>query len=248
MTRTIPREILLCLGWPALASVSLAIAVGRGEPDPQGILLLACSTASAYGLDRWLDHRPDESAAFRKGFLFAVAVCVLSGGLLAITSWWRFRICVALGLISAAYVPLKRHIPKNLLTATAWTTGACTLPFAEAPGMHPAYGTTVFSVFAIMVCNTVLCDLPDVQDDRAHGVKGITPRYGAMAGGALIVVFSLLALLSSVHNGNIPLGVTSLPFIPFAIVLAKDPSRRSIPRWGDHVVTWIPGTLALILD
>ena len=247
MTRSIPREVLLCLGWPALASVSLAIAVGRGQPDLQGILLLACSTASAYGLDRWVDHRPDESADFRKALLIAVLVCVGIGGLLAVTSWWRFRICVALGLISAAYVPLKRFFPKNLLTATAWTTGACTLPFQEAPALYPAYGTRVFSVFAIMVCNTVLCDLPDVEDDRAHGVKGITPRFGARAGAALIVLFSLLSLGSSVHSGNLPLGVTAFPFIPFAILLARNPSRRSIPRWGDHVVTWIPGTLALLI-
>ncbi len=247
MTRREAKAILLCLGWPALASISLAMAVGRGTPDLQGILLLACSTASAYGLDRWIDHRPQESKTFRKGLLIAMGFCILAGGALALTSWWRFRICVLLGVISAAYVPLKTYIPINLLTATAWTVGACTLPFTEAPRMHPAYWSTVGCVFAIMVCDTVLCDMPDVEDDRKHGVRGITPRFGSTAGGILVIGFSLLGMILSWHSDHLSLGVTSAVFLPLSILLIRNPNRRWVPNWGDRLVTFLPGPLSLFL-
>jgi len=245
--KNIGRTLILSLGWPALAAVSLAMAVGRGDPDPMGIALLALATAAAYGLDRWVDHRPGEPKVFRKALLISVAICVVVGAGIALTSWWRTGICAVLGIISIAYVPLKRVIPKNLLTSISWTVGACTLPFAAPPDLHHAYWGSVICVFAIMVANTVLCDIPDVAEDRKAGVRGITPRFGAKAGATLVVLASLLGFITGVITSHVPLAITAALLGPVGVLMGRDPTRSSLRKAGDLIVTFVPGPLSFFL-
>ena len=242
------RDLLLSLGWPAVASCSLAMAVGRGDPDPAGMALLACGTATAYGLDRWVDHRPGESDTFRRILLIAIAVTTLLGGLLAVTAWWRFQVCVLLGVISGAYVPLKRHIPKNILTSIAWTVGCCTLPFASAPDPHHAYWGAAVSVLAIMIANTVLCDIPDVAEDRRAGVRGITPKYGPQAGVKVVLTAGTAGVLAGLLSRHYPLALTAACFGPLAVLMGEDPGRTSLRKYGDLIVTLVPGPLSLVLQ
>jgi 4-hydroxybenzoate polyprenyltransferase len=241
------RELLLCFGWPALASVSLAMAVGRGDPDPAGIALLACGTATAYGLDRWVDHRESGNTSFRTALLVITLLIALIGGVLAISSWWRFQICIVLGLISGAYVPLKKVIPKNILTTVAWTVGCCTLPFATAPNLHHAYWGSVICVFCIMVANTVFCDIPDREEDRQAGVKGITSRFGAQAGIKLVLTASTLGIFAGGITGHLPLAVTAACFGPLAVLQQQKPHRKDLRKWADLFVTFVPGLLSLLV-
>ncbi len=240
------RSIVLAMGWPALAVVSLAMAVGRGDPDPFGVMLLALSTAAAYGLDRWVDHRKGEAELFRRMLLIAVIFCVVLGGAIAVTSWWRFSICAVLGAISAAYVPLKRFIPKNILTSISWTVGACTLPFSTPPNLHHAYWGAVTCVFMIMVANTVLCDIPDVEEDRKAGVRGITPRFGAKAGALLVAVSSGIGVITGIFTSHYPLAFTSAMLAPLGFRLARDPKNGTLRKAGDLIVTFLPGPLSLL--
>ena len=48
--------------------------------------------------------------------------------------------------IAGAYVPLKRYIPKNVLTVFAWTAATATLPFSDRPVLSATYIASVVSV------------------------------------------------------------------------------------------------------
>jgi hypothetical protein len=74
------KALLLTLGWPAAASVSLAIAVGKHPFSLPGLLLLACCTATSYALDRWMDHPKTDSDSFRNILLLSLLLVVCLGG------------------------------------------------------------------------------------------------------------------------------------------------------------------------
>ena len=58
---TIARALFLTLAWPAAAAVSLSVAVGGRDVTGPGLLLVACGTMAAYGLDRLIDSRDRDS-------------------------------------------------------------------------------------------------------------------------------------------------------------------------------------------
>jgi 4-hydroxybenzoate polyprenyltransferase len=242
----IARALLLTMAWPAAAAVSLAVSVGGRDVAPAGLLLLACGTMAAYGLDRWIDRRDRDPQALRR----ALAVCVVSAaiatGALACTDWWRVQVCAVLAVLAGAYVPLKRRIPKNVLTTVAWTAAVATLPFSGRPHMDPALGAAVFAVACIMAANTMLCDIPDFAADRRAGVVGITPKFGPRAGAIAAVTFGCLGSLVALWGGRWGLAATALGLAVLAIPLARNPSRVLFRHLADGLVTVLPGPLALL--
>lgn len=243
-TAAIGGAIALTLIWPAAAAVSLSVAVGGSDVTFPGLLLVATGTMSAYGLDRWIDSRDRDPLPLRR----ALAVCVLLAAtvtaILACTAWWRFEVCAALGLIAGAYVPLKRFVPKNVLTTVAWTTAIATLPFAQRPPLDAVFGASVLSVALIMAANTVLCDIPDFAADRQAGVRGITPRFGPRAGAAAAVAFGGLGTVVAGDAGRWGLAVTAFGLALLAILLVRNPGRRVFRLLADALVTVIPGPVA----
>ena len=127
------RELLLSMAWPAAAAVSLSVAVGGRDVTGLGLLLVASGTVAAYGLDRVIDCRETDPPGLRRVMLICVAIASLAVAVLACTAWWRFQVCAVLGLVAAAYVPLKRYVPKNVMTTLCWTVAVSTLPFAGQP-------------------------------------------------------------------------------------------------------------------
>lgn len=253
MTATAPgpvaiaRALLLTMAWPAAAAVSLAVSVGGRNVTAAGLLLLACGTMAAYGLDRWIDRRDRDAQVLRR----ALAVCILfaaSGtAALACTAWWRVQVCAALAVLAGAYVPLKRRIPKNVLTTVAWTAAVATLPFAGRPPADPAFGAAVFAVACVMASNTMLCDIPDFAADRRAGVVGLTPTFGPRAGAIAAVIFGCLGALVAVWAGRWGLAATALGLAVLAVLLARNPSRILFRHLADGLVTVLPGPLALLL-
>ena len=162
--------------WPAAAAVSLSVALGGRNVSLLGLLLVACGTMAAYGLDRLIDKRNTDFPAFRNALLLCVLAASLATGILSCSAWWRIWVCSVLALIAGAYVPLKRIIPKNVLTSVAWTTATATLPFSTRPTIDSTFIASVVTVALIMLANTILCDIPDVTADRQAGVRGVIAK------------------------------------------------------------------------
>jgi 4-hydroxybenzoate polyprenyltransferase len=244
--REILWTLLLAVLWPAAAAVSLSVAVGGRGVSGMGLVLVACGTMAAYGLDRWIDGRHRDDEQLRRVLFLVVVFASVATGVLACRAWWRLQVCAGLGVIAAAYVPLKRVIPKNVLTTTAWTAATATLPFDHRPDLDPAYGASVLAVALIMAANTVLCDLPDYAADRQAGVRGITPRFGPRVGGFAAVVCGVLGAAAAGSVGRWGLAVTALGLALLATRLARQPSRGLFRLLADGLVTVVPGPLALI--
>jgi|688.fasta_scaffold66590_5 4-hydroxybenzoate polyprenyltransferase len=241
------RALLATMAWPAAAATSLAVALWHTDATSGGLLLVACGTMAAYGLDRLIDRRELDPPELRRTLRIAVLLAAVGTGVLACSSWWRFRACAVLAVMAGGYVPLKRHIPKNVLTTVAWTTAVATLPGAGSPPADAAFGASVLAVAAIMAANTILCDVPDVEADRRAGVRGITPRLGARAGSVVAAGFGVAGTLVAVSAGRWGLALTATTLAVLAIALGRRPERLQIRRLADAVVTVLPGPLAMLL-
>ena len=201
---------------------------------------------AAYGLDRLIDRKDRDPVLLRRAMIICVVLAAAMTGALACTAWWRFKICLLLSLIAGAYVPLKRFIPKNVLTVVAWTVTISTLPFAGQPPMDPTFTASVLTAAMIMAANTTLCDIPDFAADREAGVRGITPAFGPLAGATAAVMFGCLGVISAGSVGRWGLALTSFSLVVLAILLAHNPKRVMIRYIADGLVTILPGPLALL--
>lgn len=230
--------------WPAAAAVSLSVALAGRDATGSGLLLVAFGTMAAYGLDRWVDRRDSDPRDVRRFLAGAVLLASAATAALACTSAWRFRVCAALAVIAGAYVPLKRVVPKNLLTTAAWTAATATLPFSGMPRLDATFAASVAAVALIMAANTVLCDVPDVAADRAAGVKGITPRFGPRAGRWAAAICGAAAAFIAGSVGRWGLAMTAGALMTLAWLMARRPDHRGYRLWVDAVVTLLPGPLA----
>jgi len=246
--RDILWALLLTMAWPAAAAVSLSlsVAVGVREVTGQGLLLVACGTMAAYGLDRLIDSRGRDKKSLRRALAICVLLAATGTAVLACTAWWRFKVCAVLGVMAGAYVPLKRHVPKNVLTAVAWATAVATLPFAGPPQWNPGYCATVLAVAFIIGANTTLCDIPDVRADRLAGVLGITPWFGRRAGAVAAGAFGCLGALIAGSTGRWELAVTALGLAILAVLFTRNPARSLYRLLADGIVTALPGPFTLL--
>ncbi len=244
--RVIVRALFQTMLWPAAAAISLSVSVGGPDVTRLGLLLVACGTMAAYGLDRWTDRRDQDPALFRRVLAVCVILAALGTAVLACTAWWRVSVCAVLGLIAGAYVPLKRFIPKNVLTTVAWTVATCTLPFDSQPAWVPAFQASVAAVALIMAANTVLCDIPDFAADREAGVRGITPRFGPKAGAVAAITCGVLGAWVAGSAGRWGLAATALGLAILALLLVRNPSQGLFRRLADGLVTVVPGPVALL--
>jgi len=242
---TIAGSLLAGMILPAAASVSLSVALGGRDVSALGLILIASGTMAAYGLDRLIDQRECDSQQVRRSFLICVVLASLVAGVLACTTWWRFQVCSVLGIIAGGYVPLKRYIPKNILTTTAWTTATATLPFASQPPLDPLFAASVLTVSLIVLANTILCDIPDFESDQQSGVLGITPRFGPRAGAIAAITWSCLGVIVASIAGRWGLALTSLGLGVLAMLALKRPDQRHFRLLADVLVTILPGPLAL---
>jgi 4-hydroxybenzoate polyprenyltransferase len=242
----IALSLLITMAWPAAAALSLSVAIGNQHVTAPGLVLIACGTMAAYGLDRLIDRRGLDTLQMRRALVVCVVIAAVITGILASTAWWRFQVCLALSLVAGAYVPLKKYVPKNVLTTFAWTVAIATLPFETKPVNSPEFRSAVLSVACIMAANTVLCDIPDFAADRKSGVRGITPRFGPRAGAIVALTVSLLGTFISAKSGHWGLFVTSAGLAVLAILQNRNPERTNHRYAADGLVTLLPGPITLL--
>lgn len=240
--------LLYTLVWPAAAAVSLAFAVSQFDVTWLGMSILVSGTMAGYGLDRLIDRRQIDLPETRRVLLICVAAATLATVGLALIEPWRIQICALLGVMAGGYVPLKRIIPKNLLTAPAWTIAVCVLPPATLPEFDSRFFWSILTVALIMLTNTVLCDLPNIEEDRRAGVRSFTVRFDYKAGAIFARFMALFAVFAGIRQGNLGLILTAMGLIPVAILMQINPHRRGARQMADLVVTIIPGPVTLLLS
>jgi 4-hydroxybenzoate polyprenyltransferase len=210
------------------------------------LLLLTCGTVSGYGLDRLIDREGLDTPRTRKTLKTVVILASVIALVLACTAVWRFVICIILGLLAGGYVPLKRILPKNLLTVPAWTIAVCALPFDHAPDGSGRNIAAAIAVAYIILANTVLCDLSSVEEDRAAGVRGFAVRYGVGAGAIFAGLAAILGMFSAFRHELFGLSITAMSLIPIAIILGRDPRNRLARHAADLVLIVLPGPVSML--
>jgi hypothetical protein len=252
LERTTPRSVAFTiaatLAWPAAAAVSLGVAAGPHAVTSGGLALLASGTMAAYGLDRLVDHGGVDSPPLRRALAGATGLAALATAILACTAMWRLAICALLATMSGAYLPLKRVIPKNVLTVTAWTVAVTHLPFSGLGG-RPADVLAVGAIVALLViANTVLCDIPDIASDLGARVVAITPRVGART--AAFVAGSAAATGACVSGltGHWGLAVAALCLVAVAFFAPKFQRSGRLKQAADAAVIFVPGPLELLMS
>jgi hypothetical protein len=246
MTSELIRSLVMTMAWPAAAVVSLSVAVGGRDVSGWGLVLAASGSAAAYGLDRLIDRRRLDPADLRRALMICVVIASLVTALLACTAWWRFQVCLLLSLVAGAYVPLKKVVPKNVLTTVAWTAAVALLPFHDLPVFDLTFRFSLLAVALIMASDTILCDLPDVAADRKSGVLGIAPQLGVRAGAIAAVLFGVSGTFVAGSVGRYGLAITAASLALLAVLLARHPSHYRYRLWADALVTFIPGPVALL--
>jgi len=239
-------DLFFTLVWPALAAVSLSVAVGGRDVSRLGLLSVATGTMAAYGLDRLVDRRGRDVPRLRRALIACVAVAMIVAAGLAFTASWRFQVCAVLAVIAGAYVPLKRFIPKNVLTVFAWTAATSTLPFTVRPELEATYIASVLAVAAIMAANTVICDLPDVEADRRAGVVGITPMLGVRAGVVAAATFGAVGVFAAGAVQRYGLAATACCLVVIAVLHVRAKGHGILRLVADGVVVVVPGPMALL--
>jgi 4-hydroxybenzoate polyprenyltransferase len=194
--------------------LALVFAVGVGLPGARTLLVTAAVAAGQVSVgwsNDWLDAARDRRVgrADKPTVTGAVTPRALRAGALV-----ALGACVALSLATGV-VPGLLHLAAVAsawsynagLKATAWSW----LPYAVSFGLLPAFvvaaghdgrvvaGWTVAAAALLGVGAHVANVLPDLEDDRATGVRGLPHRLGRRASGVLAPVLlaagSLVVLL-----------------------------------------------------
>ena len=83
---SIAFDLFFTLIWPAAAATSLSVAVGGREVSGLGLLSVASGTMAAYGLDRLIDRRGQDSTRLRRALICGVALAMIVATALACTA------------------------------------------------------------------------------------------------------------------------------------------------------------------
>lgn len=185
--------------------------------DPAGLCLFLAGVVAGYALDRVVDEGTGRS----------VLAASAGVGLATVLAAPRLLVPAALlGGIAVAYSRLKRFVPKELLTAGAWTFAVCVLSFAEAPAIRDAWPLAA-CVFLLVLANAVVCDRGDWRADVAAGVRSLTVRVGPDAARLPAAAGALGASGLALAAGAWPL---ALPGAALAALAVGGADRRA---WAD---------------
>ena len=228
------------MGW------SLAVALTQSWRAPLnfwGVLACMGGICAAYAWDGLLDAPP---GGYRWGWRhthFAVSGAALFAAIL----FHRQLLLPVLGLgvLGFLYIPLKRHIPKNLLTAAAWTAAAIFLPF-DGVTLTAAMLGAAGAIFLLIYAAAVLCDVPDVAEDRSAGVCGLAPKFGETRAAKIAALMALASAVLAAAAGVWMLTVPALIFAVLGFFSVGWLARASVSRFAVDALLVLPGVLVLL--
>jgi len=241
------RQLLVALIAWAL-SLSMARSLGAAL-DWWGVLACIAGVHAAYLFDDFVDDVG--FARVRQKWRDPRLLVIGADGLVLVCAAAASpRLVLPLCVLSAAglfYVPAKRFIPKNLLTAGAWTGTifALSLSGLEPDARIVAAGA---ALFLVVVSNANLCDLPDIQVDRENRVKGFATMFGARAAARIAGSLGFLAAGVAAGAGVYPL---CLPAACYGVAgwwlggFLRD--HRPMRVWLDAILV-LTGPLSLLLS
>lgn len=238
------RVLLIpAVGWALSMAVSRSLGA---DVDWWGVLACIAGVHAAYRFDAIVDS-VGMRAVWRDRRSAALIVDGLLLGAAAISSPALLPALAALSLCGLLYTLLKRVIPKNLLTAGAWTATVFGLSLHGTP-VDARVLVVATSLFMLVLSNAILCDLPDVEADRRSGVIGIASRFGLSPATRIAGGTAACAALLAAWAGAWPLCV---PACGYALLAARfSPalqSRRDLRVWIDALLI-SPGPLSFLID
>jgi 4-hydroxybenzoate polyprenyltransferase len=214
---------------------------GRGW----GSLTLVGGVMAAYSLDRVLDAPQTERKRVTLRFLPPLLV---GSGMVAVGLWKvpsHLWLVALLALFGGAYVPLKKFVPKGVLTAGAWAMGVVWLPGARTPTFAEGWSVALCTLL-IVGANAVLCDTLDVDADRRNGVRGLGPWLGEAKASAVATAMAVAGGVTAFTTGAWPLAAAALP-LAIAGVVRGWPKARETRRTALDLVLVLPGVVCLCL-
>lgn len=240
--RWLERLIIPGVGW----ALSIAMARSLGATvDWWGVLACVAGVHGAYRFDSLAD-RLGFRGLWRDRHLWGV---IFDGALVACAALASPRLIAPLVFLSLAglfYIPLKRWIPKSLLTAGAWTGTVFALSLA-GHAMTADSAMAAAALFLAVASNANLCDLADVEDDRNNQVVGFGVMLGARATARIAGTFGFaaagLAATSGVYALCFPTVAYGVVGWGFSNLLAE---RRDLRLWVDGALV-STGPISLLL-
>jgi len=237
-----------------LAAASLALttrhwARAHGAPGAAfgpGLLILIGGVLAAYALDRFLDA-PDRAA--RRARLTPAALSVAVGAALIADGLAlaprHLPLTCALAALAAAYIPIKRWVPKGLPNALAWGAATVWLPL-DAPLRPAGAAPLALAVALTVLANAILCDTLDIDADRAAGVKSLAVWLGPRSARAAAATAALCASAAALAAGAAPLLAATLPLTAAAALMR--PRNRAAQRLALDAMILTPGLFILLLQ
>ena len=241
---------LLHYWWPLALGWSLTLVVRRATgraPDPYGLALFLCGIVAVYSLDRVMDAPADRRARWLSRVL-RLGGCAASCACVWLLSCVPIEVAVlapVLAVVAMAYPALKRlPCSKTLVVAVVWTWAAMAFPFHD----HSWFGwrwvllPVSVPVLLLMASGCLLCDLSDMDSDRASGVRSVPVVFGGRTTVKIAMALAALGAASAVglHRPGLVLSGLGLGLLGyFPALVARD---NVGPLMVDVTLT-LPGVL-----
>jgi hypothetical protein len=236
----------LCLipliGWTL--SIAAARAIGA-RVDWPGVAACILGILAAYRLDAVLDRRVGLFAEEVRPDLLIIAIA--GAALLGIAAAQPRLLLplMILGGLGVFYIPLKRFIPKNLLTASAWAICVVTLSLQIDSWSWLPVATTL-AIFFLVLSNASLCDLPDIAIDRENRVLGVVALLGPGGGGRVAALIALISLMLAITIRSAAFALPAAIFIAVGLLFSQRVAADRSRRWLLDAVLILPGPISLV--
>ena len=239
---TLRHFLIPGVGWSLSIATARAVAA---EVDWLGVAACVVGVFAAYRLDDVLDSEGGPFATEARPEIAAIALA--GAGLLGIALLQPslFAPLSLLGALGVFYIPLKRFVPKNLLTASAWAVCVVTLSLDLDPFTRE-HSLATGMIFFLVLANASLCDLPDIEHDRKNRVVGLVVAVGPRTGGRLAAGIACIAMGIASVLGSLAFAIPAAIYIVLGGLFFDAVATHRKQRWLLDAVLLLPGPISLL--